>query len=68
MREAGVQQSRLVFARTGSRETIAIEQAQRRQADVKCNPRPEGRRAKEKKSWNRSHVATCWQRPLPEVS
>jgi hypothetical protein len=23
---------------------------------------------KEKKLWNRSHVVTCWQRPLPEVS
>jgi hypothetical protein len=23
---------------------------------------------KEKNSWNRSHVVTCWQQPPPEVS
>jgi hypothetical protein len=39
-----------------------------KRADMKCKLAAEGRRVKEMKSWNRSHVVTCWQRPLPGVS
>jgi hypothetical protein len=37
-------------------------------AHLVLNPQPDGHYVKEKNSWNRSHVGTCWQQPLLEVS